>query len=1113
MGKTTESGWMCRVLVSVLAVTGLQARAAGKISAGTVTPDGTNVWIGAATGGSMADAANWRAESPAGYTVEELFKLHCVYDLRGLADGAVLENDLTTGNTYANETSYNTSVYNLVAGIIADGAPSDTWRIKKTTGKGLFFTKPCYLDVAAGNLVWEDSAGDMYPYKVPTKRGQGTFWFQTVPTFWESEGIVSEGTLGFTNGVSTVTYRWRVKAGAKIEVAPSGVTSIAQVLSDATDNPDTQIKVRTDAVLSLSTGFNNYSSGNKWYGDLVGDGTLRVTGGGTHYFAKKAVETLSFTGTYQPVLGMLQLGTDAAPLGLNPAASIDVVGSGWARLYTDATIANLTGTGSDGGVLYPAANTLTVDGGAATNVYSGRLAGGAFVKKGADHTLVLTGETRHSGQMKVESGTLAVQRGFNRPDLRAYWSFDDASDMGRDDAPDGLLSALVRKDPTYRPSLVDDGVSGRAVRFGDPSSMANGGAFFRARKEDVSLRSALPRGAAPFTFSFWMRPRKGMCGNGTNFILVDAGSGTVTNESGEVSAGVAWASGGFFFGSSRWDEDAGSKASGLPAFKNLAFYCGTGWTRGGIWNDAGGSVLYSNKVAIAKFDDANYLFDGNWHHVVGTYSNRIIRIFVDGVLKDERTRPADLDLSANPYLQFGNYASGDSGHAYQGDLDEIQWFAGAWSEADVAAEYAAKNPRRHAAPLLPTPAAHWTFDAQMSDKGYADVTGHGFDLENVASNGTLFVAQEDVTYADDSSFAGAAARITAKTSYLKLKDGADLSTALTNGASFTLSLRCGYPGDGSFFMLGDGTDANTLYLGDSGCPRVQFWKVGSSSYAYSDSGTYGTSGSMPQTAYCFDTLVYDAVNKHLRIYRDGVLHRAATGVSFTLKPTQLQWGSVNSKTFVNLRLDDMRFYNVALTGGQVAELARQIRRGADSGADTKVLPADAAVEVAAGATFATLGANDFAIGTVTGAGTVDIHGGTSFKAADYTGFSGALAGAGFLSVDGSATVPSAVTVTADIRIDNPTVPVAAAGGQTPYAETSGRVVVPASGTLTVAGATQPGQLAGKRWPLAKGASVVVPSDLSGWTVSPQPAAAWEFKTVDGVLYFAVGGGGSIIIVR
>ena len=55
--------------------------------------DGTNVWIGAASGGSWSNPANWRAESRDGYSVEELFARYTVYDLRALAPGAVVEFD------------------------------------------------------------------------------------------------------------------------------------------------------------------------------------------------------------------------------------------------------------------------------------------------------------------------------------------------------------------------------------------------------------------------------------------------------------------------------------------------------------------------------------------------------------------------------------------------------------------------------------------------------------------------------------------------------------------------------------------------------------------------------------------------------------------------------------------------------------------------------------------------------------------------------------------------------------------------------------------------------------------------------------------------------------
>ena len=578
---------------------------------------------------------------------------------------------------------------------------------------------------------------------------------------------------------------------------------------------------------------------------------------------------------------------------------------------------------------------------------------------------------------------------------------------------------------------------------------------------------------------------------------------------------VNWAN-GFYFGSVKWDEAKGASGGEQPAFKNLAFYCGTGWTRGGVWNDAGNDNLYASMAVVAAFDDANYLFDGNWHHIVGTYSNRVMRIFVDGRKMGEKVRSADLNVTANPYIQIGNYAPGDPVHAYQGDLDEIQWLVGAWSEEEVAAEYAARDPRARRAPLLPAPVAHWTFDEQKADRGYVDVTGNGFDLENVASNGTAYVEQEAVAYADDPSFTGGAAVVKAKTSYLRLKEGVDLGTRLTG--SFTISLRTTYPANGTFFMLGNGAVANSVQLGDSGCPRMQYWMVGGTgdgnTCKYADSGTYfGSNGSTLPSAYGVNTLVYDAQKKVLLVYRDAVLQMRRDGFSFTLKPTQLQWGCVGEKSFTDLRLDDLRLYNTALTGAQVAELARAVRQGA-APIETTVLPPEARVEVAAGATFSARGVVDCVLGTLSGAGRVDIGGGSTLRAADYAAFAGTVSGAGCLDFDGAARMPSAATVEADVRMEALRLAVADAGRADPFVTTAGRVLVPATGRVTFPDAAGPGALAGKRWTLAKGASVTLPDDLSGWTVSPEPSVGWTFKaSEDGTLTLSIGGGGTHIFLR
>ncbi len=1081
-------------------------------AAGNHVPDGTNVWIGAASGGSWADEANWRAESPNGWTVKELFARHCVYDLRGLEGGAVVTNDLVCANVYKERSS---GAYTMVAGIVCDGAPGDVWTIRQKGGKGLYFCCPCRIQVDGGTLVWDDCAGEMYPYKQPNKYGTGEILFHRMPNMWEAEAYVHEGTLGFTNNAGTVTYRWKLFNGATLAVRGGSMTAISQIHSNSADGTDASIDIADGATLRLYTGFNNYVANYCYYGDVTGDGTLEVSGGGVHRIRRGARDVLSFAGIVQPYLGELELGTADAPVALNPAVGVDVAGSGWLRLFGDQTISALYGAGCDGGVETPAGYALTVAGTGApsTNVYAGRVAGGDFVKRGADCTLVLKGGLVNAGATRVEEGTLALDRGLARRNLRAYWNFDDPDDMGADVSVDGRLPLALAKDPSVRPWLVDDGVSGRAVHFGDGQDMTKGGTFCRADTNDVSLSAAIP--SHMFTVSFWMRPTKGKCGRGTNFIHFDYGSGELTtNETGVAVKKVGWGS-GIFFGSSRRDEDT---AKEIPAFKNLCAYFGAGWTRGGAWNDGGTSNGNAAKVAIAKFDDADYLFDGDWHHVVGTYSNRVMRIFVDGTLMDERTRNGDLGVPPNPSIQIGNY-SGDVLHTYQGDLDEIQWLAEAWSEADVRAEYEARRPsafRRS----LPQPVAHWTFDEQNADGSFADVTGNGFDLVSASSNGTAVVKHEAVTYSGESRLTGGAAVIeNASGAYLKLKDGADMASRLPAGSSFTIAMRCAYPGDNPYFILGDGTAARSVRLGDSGCPRVQYWCVGDNNrISMDDCGTYGSGNSVLPSAYCLNVLVYDASRKTLRLYRDGILV-SQTAKSFSINPTTLQWGHVGGKYFNNLRMDDLRIYGEALAAEDVAQVVRSVRYGGAVSETRQILSADSPVVVAAGAMLEARGAVAHGVKSLSGAGTVKVAGAAAFHAGGYAGFSGTICGTGRLLVEKGQTIPlDAAQVSADVGFQDDVVVVSSASAgpsATPLVRASGKVVLPAAGALKLSDATTPGSFLGKRFLLAECAEAEFPADASSWTLDParegMPPLVFEFAS--GRLWAKVGGGGTLLVFR
>ena len=88
-------------------------------------------------------------------------------------------------------------------------------------------------------------------------------------------------------------------------------------------------------------------------------------------------------------------------------------------------------------------------------------------------------------------------------------------------------------------------------------------------------------------------------------------------------------------------------------------------------------------------------------------------------------------LVRTPCREWFQVAAGDGGcggrsaRCDAGDLDEIQVLGVAWTDAEVAAEFAAKKPRPDTS--LPEPLAHWTFDKLESDFTFKDVTVRGND--------------------------------------------------------------------------------------------------------------------------------------------------------------------------------------------------------------------------------------------------------------------------------------------------------------------------------------------------------------------------------------------------
>ena len=298
--------------------------------------------------------------------------------------------------------------------------------------------------------------------------------------------------------------------------------------------------------------------------------------------------------------------------------------------------------------------------------------GDALCKTGKGELAVRRGMSARLAAVDVQGGTLRFIDAFHRNGLAAMWSFDDPEDMGADSSPAHSFPLATDPASADLPTLVEDGVSGRALHFGSVSK-TKGAKLIRAPA--ASPKGVVPGGTSAFTFSFWMRPTAGACGRGPNFFHVGTGGANYTN--------VYWNQNDFFVGS--------VMDSFTQPFQALCFYCGGGWTRDG-------EKGRTNLVAMAVFEEKGYLLDGRWHQVVCTYANRRMRIYVDGALRDERTRASAFSVASNPAITIGVWSATDGNHKYAGDLDEIQWCAGEWTPSEVKAEYDAGRPIRDGTP-------------------------------------------------------------------------------------------------------------------------------------------------------------------------------------------------------------------------------------------------------------------------------------------------------------------------------------------------------------------------------------------------------------------------------
>ena len=277
----------------------------------------------------------------------------------------------------------------------------------------------------------------------------------------------------------------------------------------------------------------------------------------------------------------------------------------------------------------------------------------------------------------------------------------------------------------------------------------------------------------------------------------------------------------------------------------------------------------TSRAVVVDFGSNAYLGDGDWHHVVGTYADQVITLYVDGVSRGSNNLGADMNIPAASQFRVGNFSLTDARHKFAGDIDEIQILHGAWTAEEVAAEYAAKRPAADAS--LPAPIARWTFDELVDEGGmklFKDAGPNGWDLVNTPSNG-VYVANPAMTYPVD--FGGRYAALPATGGPLPAaQERRDDDRCPAAGSSFTVSARVRYPVSGVVLIFGDGTEAGSYRLGYSGCPRNIVAYVGANTCKLYETSMYCIGGSTTDAAWQLVTATYNAQAKIVRTFLDGV---------------------------------------------------------------------------------------------------------------------------------------------------------------------------------------------------------------------------------------------------
>lgn len=909
--------------------------------AAAAAEDGVLTWTGPSSGGDWWTESNWTASE--GKTVQGLLSGVASYNLDGLQNGAVLQNDggivkiwsLSVQGSAKPGTITLKGSKEFLFGTASGNAADLTWRIG--TGNTLDF------QLNHSNLWAGDSPKvSNRPMKL-LLLGNGRLKFNPSSAFL-ADGLDIQPCSGSQLSVSekcalnwtTITMWNTAQTILEGDVTVAGLTA----------NGGTTLNLNGHN-LTIAGGENSLAMS---CGSL---GSGKVTGAGNIIY-KSGLSTSFSAADMSGWVGNLELygAVVTVPSGLVfPAGNgMTLNGAGQVNLSSSQSLTGLSGVGATGGVNVPGGATLTLAGanGSSTE-FAARIGGeGNVVKSGSGYELKLTGDNRYTGKTSIEAGTLSVSRPHYRNGLVARWTFDDVNDPGRDYGPNGFHLGSA-SDNNNTPESILDGLRSRgAVDFW---SSASDRVSYLAVTGEVSEARGFPSGSHPVSVSMWLRPdadtgayiyRHGNWGDGNQFVIWYLGNNKL-----EVSI-MNWS-----------------------------------------WADGDNSPVM----------DCPGLTDGKWHHIVASCSPTSIKLWYDGELKRSTVPTRALTIKTTSPT-FGISGLGDVGRAYRGGLDEACVWDHELTAAEVAAEYALTRPSDDAVPL-PKPVCGWTFnDASAPGKdseGNADLATYGGSVQCDSLSGAYgkSLNRQSAMQLPAASFPASFPVVG--------KDAFTVSVRLAYPESSLLYENHSIVRWGKNSTV---TASNTYFgfsLWNAGSPRCLRIRCGNVYYQLKDAGT---SASPAPGNWTHLIVTCDPATQTLAVYRDGVLEYTVNtfmcsgDVSGDMFLNIDPYAASAQTAKTNASLDDVRVFNKALTPYEVQVLSRSL----EDDELHPVLSPESEVEIAEGARL-NVDIEAMRLGAVSGTGVMSLLGSTSLLIGNAAEFAGTVNGGGELVV--GSPIPSA----------------------------------------------------------------------------------------------------------